>query len=249
MITFSVRLANRVIGVSALYDSTRQFCKDYLTDEAPELTVVVTQDDIDYERSKSIREAKLEGIPVQNYPDSYLETLAVYRKIADRMIELDTLLYHGSAISVDGQCYLFTATSGTGKSTHTRLWREAFGNRAIMVNDDKPLLSITDAGVYACGTPWNGKHFLGNNVVLPLKAICILQRGAENRIYPISASEALPMLLQQSYRPNGALAMGKYMELIDKLSKGVSFYLLQCNMDPSAAVVAYETMSAERKEE
>ena len=249
MTNFSIRLANRVIGISAIYDSTRNFCNDYLTEDLPELTVTVTQADVEYERNKSIREAQMEGIAYQNFSDSYLETLAVYRKIADEMLSLDTLLYHGSAIAVDGQCYLFTATSGTGKSTHTRLWRETFGERAVMVNDDKPLLSITDAGVFACGTPWNGKHFLGNNVVLPLKAICILQRGEENRIHPITATEALPMLLQQSYRPSGVQAMVKYMDLVDKLAKGVSFYLLQCNMDPQAALISYEAMSAGRKEE
>lgn len=249
MTHFSIRLANRVIGISAIYDSTRQFCKDYLTEDQPELTVSVTQADIEYERNKNIREEKMEGIPHRDYPDHYLETLAVYRKIADEMLNLDTLLYHGSAIAVDGQCYLFTATSGTGKSTHTRLWRETFGERAVMVNDDKPLLSITDAGVFACGTPWNGKHFLGNNIVLPLKAICILQRGEENLIHPIPAAEALPILLQQSHRPNGVRAMGKYMELVDKLAKGVSFYMLQCNMDPQAAQVSYEAMSGGRKDE
>ena len=248
MTKFSMRIANRVVGISALYESTRQFCKDYLTEELPELTVTITLADIEYERSKNIREEELEGIPHRNFPDSYLETLAVYRKIADEMLYLDTLLYHGSAIAVDGQSYLFTATSGTGKSTHTRLWREAFGERAVMVNDDKPLLSITKDGVFACGTPWNGKHFLGNNVVLPLKAICILQRGAENIIRPITPAESLPILLQQSYRPNGVRAMGKYMELVDKLANGVSFYLLECNMDPKAALVSYEAMSAERKE-
>lgn len=249
MIDFSICIANRVIGVSARYDSTRVFCKEYLTEETPELTVSVNQADIEFERSKSIREDALEGIPARNFPDSYLETLALYRKIADQMLFFDTLLYHGSAIAVDGQCYLFTATSGTGKSTHTRLWRETFGERAVMVNDDKPLLSITDDGVLACGTPWNGKHQLGNNVMLPLKAICILQRGQDNHIRPITAAEALPMLLQQSYRPSGVPAMGKYMELVDKLAKGVSFYLLQCNMDPQAAQVSYEAMAAGRKEE
>ena len=249
MINFSIRLANRVVGISALYESTRQFCKDYLTEELPELTVTVTQEDIEYERNKNIREEEMEGIPHRNFSDSYLETLAVYRKIADEMLFFDTLLYHGSAIAVEGRSYLFTATSGTGKSTHTRLWRETFGERAVMVNDDKPLLSITDDGVYACGTPWNGKHFLGNNVVLPLKAICILRRGIENRIHQITPAEALPILLQQSYRPNGVRAMGKYMELVDKLANGVSYYLLECNMDPQAALVSYEAMSAERKEE
>lgn len=73
------------------------------------------------------------------YSLSYLETLAVYRKIVTRLVFSDILLIHGSAIAVDGKAYLFTAPSGTGKSTHTRMCREYFKDRAVMVNDDKPL--------------------------------------------------------------------------------------------------------------
>ena len=100
------------------------------------------------------------------------------------MISYDTILFHGSVIAVDGIGYLFTAKSGTGKSTHTRLWREYFGDRAAMVNDDKPLLKITDSSVIAYGTPYNGKHRLGTNISVPLKAICILTRAADNHIEP-----------------------------------------------------------------
>ena len=85
-------------------------------------------------------------------PDDYLETLAVCRKIAERMPEYDTFLFHGSCIAVDGVGYLFTAKSGTGKSTHTRLWRELLDNRATMVNDDKPLIRIADDGLVIYGT-------------------------------------------------------------------------------------------------
>ena len=99
-------------------------------------TIVTTQSDIDFEREKSAREDTKEGIPIRHFSDAYLETLAVYRKIADHLLSCDTLLFHGSVIAVDGEGYLFTAKSGTGKSTHTRLWREYFGERAVMVNDE-----------------------------------------------------------------------------------------------------------------
>ena len=111
-----------------------------------------------------------------------METLAVYRKIADQMLSYDTLLFHGSVVAVDETGYLFTAKSGTGKSPHARLWREYLGERAVMVNDDKPLLQITKNGVIAYGTPWDGKHHLSSNIAVPLKAICILTRASENHI-------------------------------------------------------------------
>ncbi len=152
------------------------------------------------------------------------------------------LLFHGSVVAVDGVGYLFTAKSGTGKSTHTRLWRERFGPRAVMVNDDKPLLRIADGKVTAYGTPWDGKHRLSNNIAVPLRAVCILERGAENRIVPLTKHDAYPMLMQQSHRPSDGAAMMKTMELVDRLGTSTALYRLQCNMDPETADVAYEAM-------
>ena len=144
---------------------------------------------------------------------------------------------------MDGVAYLFTAKSGTGKSTHTRLWREMFGDRAVMVNDDKPFLKFTEEGVIACGSPWNGKHGLGNNIMVPLKAICVLERGESNVITRIDPKDALQMLFQQSSRPMNRALMPKYMELVDRLANSVEFYRLKCNMDPDAAKISYEAMS------
>lgn len=158
------------------------------------------------------------------------------------MIQYGSMVFHGSVIAVDGQGYLFTAKSGTGKSTHTRLWRELLGEKAVMVNDDKPILHVTDDGVTAYGTPYNGKHRLGNDISVPLKAICILQRAEENHIEPISKSEAYAMLLQQVYRPQNSKAMRDTLLLIDKMAELVSFYRLGCNMDISAAETAYNGM-------
>ena len=108
-------------------------------------------------------------------PDDYLETLAVCRRIAERMPEHDTFLFYGSCIAVDGAGYVFTAKSGTGKSTHTRLWREMLGVRAVMVNDDKPLIRIADDGSVIYDPPWDCNHHLSHNIAVPLKAICILE--------------------------------------------------------------------------
>ena len=157
------------------------------------------------------------------------------------MLDFNTVLFHGSVVAVDGVGYLFTAKSGTGKSTHTRLWREYFGNRAVMVNDDKPLLHIADT-VTAYGTPYNGKHRLGTNTSVPLKAICILTRAEDNHIEAITREQAYTMLLQQVYRPADMLKMTKTLELVDRLADSVKLYRLGCNMDISAAKIAYEGM-------
>ena len=144
---------------------------------------------------------------------------------------------------MDGEGYLFTAKSGTGKSTHTGLWRELLGEKAVMVNDDKPFLEITESGVIVHGSPWNGKHRLGANISLPLKAICLLERGEENEIESIAPKDAVLMLMQQSCRPMDRRKMPKYPELLDGLSQRVDFYRLKCNMEPEAVKLSYEAMS------
>lgn len=186
-------LGGVAIRIESIYDEVQQMCKDYRTDAAPELTVVTTLADIVEEGRQSDEERMLEGLPEYHFGQPYLETLAVYRQIATALMSRGVMLIHGSVIAVDGEGYMFTALSGTGKSTHVRLWRELFGERAVMVNDDKPLVRVSEEGrplVY--GTPWDGKHHLSTNIAVPLRAIVVLERGAENEIHPISAEEAFP---------------------------------------------------------
>ena len=236
------RIADKVIEINSIYKEVHDYCSDYLTDEKTDFSVFTTQADIDSECRKSAREDEIEEKPTRQFTESYLEELAVYRKIAEKMIGYDTILFHGSAIAVDGEAYLFTARSGTGKSTHTRLWRQFLGDKAVIVNDDKPLLKITNGSVIVYGTPYNGKHRLGSNIAVPLKAICILTRSAENHIEQITREQAYPMLIQQVYRPAEITLLQKTLSLTDRLSDSVRLYRLGCNMDISAAKIAYEGM-------
>ena len=266
---FSIQLAENRILVDALFDSTKEFCKEYLCGEgqtggaglsadagalqAPEskptnnFTVAITTEDIEYEKQKSAEEDAAMGNPTRPFKDEYLETLAVYRKICDQMPERNTFLFHCSAVAVDGKAYLFTAPSGTGKSTHTRLWREVFGDRAVMINDDKPLLHVTSDSVLIYGTPWDGKHRLSTNTVAPVAGICLLERGEENHVERIAKEEAFPRLLQQTYRPQSPVALMKTMELLETVARDVPLYRIRCNMEPEAARVAYEMMSGSKE--
>jgi hypothetical protein len=175
-------------------------------------------------------------------PGGFIENVALLRKIAEFFPAHRGMLVHGSAIAVDGKGYLFTALSGTGKSTHTRYWREAFGQRAVMINDDKPFLQITQNGVTAFGSPWSGKHGLDTNTSAPLAGICILERGTENRIWHISPEDALPMALKQSYCPLDPSKTAKFEALIRRLTETVPLWRMTCIKDPQAAQVAYSAM-------
>lgn len=236
------KIADTVIKIISLYPSVHFQCEAYKTEEKEEITINISEADIEYESKKSAAEDILEGHPITVYPPDYLETLAAYRKIACLMVDRNTLLFHGSAIAVDGKCYIFTAKSGTGKSTHTALWRKKFGERCVMVNDDKPLMTLNEDGITVYGTPWNGKHRLGENTSAELKAICLLERDKTNHIETVSFNEILPFLVSQTFRPADAALTIRTMQLIKELGCRCEFYRLGCNMDDEAAEVSFGGM-------
>lgn len=246
MITFTIRLADLNIGIEARYDSTRRFTQAYMTDGCPDFCISVSDSDLESERRHQNDQCRRCGEPSVRYSDEYYEILAVYRHIADRIPAYNTILFHGSAVAVDGEAYLFTASSGTGKSTHTRLWRELLGDRAMMINDDKPLLKCTEGGIFACGTPWDGKHRLSTNMIVPVKAICALERGRENRITRMPFADIYPVLLRQTYRPTDREMLFRTLSCLDRMKDTVAFWQLACNMDAEAARVSYTAMKEDQ---
>lgn len=156
-----------------------------------------------------------------------------------RLLRFSGLLMHASCVEKDGKAYLFSAKSGTGKSTHTALWLGEFENTRI-INDDKPALRKIDGRFYACGTPFSGKFDISENVQIPVHALVFLQRGAENKIEPISAAEAIPLFLSQTLRPHVRDAMDRMLSLLGELLESVPVFRLTCNMDVSAAHTAFE---------
>lgn len=238
-VIFQMRLADLIFEVSCTFESTRRYCAQYLAqDQTVDEYIRITGADIERERQRLLSK-KEPGQPLEASTDPSLEVLFLCRSIADLLPKYDRVLFHGSSLAIDGRGVLFTAKSGTGKSTHTRLWRQVFGDRVRMVNDDKPFLHVGTDGVTVFGTPWRGKHGIGSNISAPLEAICFVCRGEENRVEPVSARELYPLLLQQTYTPEDPAALVQTLALVQRLSKSVRLYKLYCNMDPEAAETAF----------
>ena len=238
---FQIRLAGVNIAVNSIYDEVFRLCRGYLTEDAPDCFVSVSPADIELERARNIREAETEGVSPVNYTDAYLETLAVYRKIAAQMLRFDTVLLHGAVVAVQDRAWLFTAPSGTGKTTHIRLWLDNIEG-SYVVNGDKPLIRIGEE-VTAYGTPWAGKEGMQKNTGVKLCGIIFLERGEGNSIARTTFSQMLPALIQQSYRPNEKSGLEKTLALIGKIACCVPLYRLKCNMLPEAALTAYHTLN------
>lgn len=229
---FCISIAGHTVGIDSMYAEVYSLCKNYLCNDKPEILVATNNDDILLERDE-----------ISNSSDSYLETLSVYRKICESMLQFDVFLMHGAVIADGKSAYMFTAESGTGKTTHIRKWLDKLKN-AYVVNGDKPLIRITEKEVIACGTPWCGKEQMETNIMVPLKAIVLMERGEDNSIEEISFRQAFPDLLHQTYRPTGTEQMKKTLKLVSQLNGKVHFFrFVFNNLKNDAFDVAYHAVT------
>lgn len=231
---FIVGLADKYIEINSVYDALRNFFKDYLvTDVTPDFSVSLNQEDISAEQEMTSE---------NQFSPTYLETLALLRKLAEILPSHNRILMHGASISYNEHAYLFTAPSGTGKSTHIRLWKKYLGDDVKIVNGDKPFISLEDEPVIY-GSPWAGKENWHRNCKMPLKGICFVQRGTTNSIRRIEASDCLSLLFKQVYLPADTLAAGLTLELVDMLIKKVPLYVLTCDMSEDAVRCSFEALT------
>ena len=161
------------------------------------------------------------------------------------MLHYNAFMVHASAIVYQNQGILFSAPSGTGKTTHTKLW-EQFDSSAFILNDDSPILRFMDDGkVYACGSPWAGASGEGQNAMVPLKAIVFLQQGSENEITELKTLQALQWLLGSVSRPVDKGLMDKLFTLIHLLLSGTPCYVLKCRPDLEAVQTVHKALFEE----
>ena len=232
---FCLSVAGHSFFVHTLHEEAYFLCRKYIANEQGEIDIYISADDIEKERIK----ANTQNII---YQDDYLETLALFRKIAEIMLEYDTFLMHGAVVAYEEKAYMFTAASGTGKTTHIRKWLQSLDG-AYVVNGDKPLIKTSNKEIMVCGTPWRGKEKLGRNCMVPLKAIILMERGDNNIIKEIPFEKALSFILKQTYMPDDKEKMKKTLQLLSRLNGEVRFYkFIFNNMKDDAFDVAYEAI-------
>ena len=218
------------------YGRTAAQAESYLTETAGEADIVIT----------SAPETLQEQQPHLSLDDcEYLSTGGSFYR---QLLQFNGMMLHSSAVVMDGYAYLFSAPCGTGKSTHTTMWRETFGyDRVVMLNDDKPALRREDGRWYAYGTPWSGKTAQNTNIRVPLGGICVLTRGQTNEIVPFGGTQAAFALLEQTARSVTMENRGYLLEMIDSLLSTVPVWKLKCTPTHDAARVSQKAMSEEAK--
>jgi hypothetical protein len=176
------------------------------------------------------------GLSLADY--EYIMTGSAF---SDRLTELGGLVLHGSSIAYENQGIIFSANSGTGKSTHTGLWKQRFGKEVTIINDDKPALRFYDNIPFIFGTPWSGKTYLNTNIKVPLKAIVFIKRAESNWIERLNVRDSIFNLASQTVRPYYDEDLGKKaLEFIERLLINVPIYRLHCNISQEAVETAYK---------
>lgn len=226
-------IAGIIVDMNIRYPRLRRQSEAYIyTGSAPSNVTI--------RLSEGFYDEKLTENPHLDY--EMIEYIWMGSEFYNALIHFNGMLLHSSCVVYNNEAYLFSAPCGTGKSTHTQIWLKRF-NGAYILNDDKPAVKLTEKGVYAYGTPFSGKTNQNVNAGVPIKGICILERGEKNSIEPASADEALFSILNQTVRPPEENSMDKMLSTLDTVLKSVPVYKLRCNMSLEAAETAYNGMN------
>lgn len=155
------------------------------------------------------------------------------------------LLIHASIVRTDGpegQARIFLGKSGTGKSTHSRLWLENIPG-AELLNDDNPVLGIEDGKVTIFGSPWSGKTPCYRNVKAQVCAIVRLEQAPENKISRLQGLEAYASIIASSSAIRWSHEiMDNIHATAEKIVLGTNFYKLECLPNPEAAWLCHKTI-------
>ena len=231
MVSFNLKIAGLTLQIHAFNESTKRYCSVFLTDEEPDYTITMTEEDLKSERTNSS-----DGKVYVNE-----EISALYRKIADLLVEKGIVVFHSTSFCVNNCAFLVTARSGVGKSTHSRNLKALLGDEFVYINDDKPLLKVEENKVTVYGTPWNGKERRGNNISAPLKAVFFLNRGETNTYRKIVNKEEIYIkMISQIYLPKEKAKRELALKAADNILKNVNFYEIKVTKDIESAKMTYE---------
>lgn len=230
----SYKICDLVVNMDLKYSMIRDRAEKYLIEKSDSPDIIIESDEDSISRIKEI---------APHLSKAECEVIHTTSMFYRRLLSYDGFMLHSSAVCVDNKAYLFSANSGTGKSTHTTQWLKLFGDKAYIINDDKPALKIENGNVYVYGTPWSGKSDLNLNVRVPLQGICVLERSEKNFIEPLDKGVAVYKLMNQTLRPPFEAHMDKLLSLLDIVITKTPIWRMGCNISTEAAQMAYDAMS------
>jgi len=201
-----------------------------------------------FDINRDCTEANIEYVDIKDYTNITTDELihfAVGAVFSFSQVLRNAVVLHASSVAYKGEAVLFSAPPGTGKSTHTGLWKQYFTENVTLFNDDTPVLCLTEDGVLACGTPWSGKTEINENHAYPLKGIVFLKQAKENTIRRLSTVEAAVQMLNETKSIVFDTLMEKELDIIGNVLKHVPVYELCCNISKEAVELVKDTIFRE----
>ena len=231
---FKISFAGINTEIRCRYGQIKELCGDYLTASGrTDITVGIGAEELDAAVNES-----------PDFPPWYTEFSLLYRDIMRSVPYYGVFAIHGAAITCGERAYIFTAPSGTGKSTHIRQWKKYLGDKVDIINGDKPVVLIGEKEAFICSTPWSGKEGWHKNRCAVLGGVCILKRGKENSIKTVEPGAVLDELISQIFIPVGdATAALLSLELFDRMCGLAPFYQLSCDISEQAVKTAYSALT------
>ena len=152
------------------------------------------------------------------------------------------LMLHSSAISYNGKGILFSAPSGTGKSTQSSLWKQEFAEEVIIVNDDTPFIRNVNGTSYVYGCPWSGKTDINEQMKVPVFAVVSVKQGKENKIKELTATEGFFRIFNETKKPVESEMLDMAMDNVITFLSNVKVYELICRPEKEAVYALKESL-------
>jgi len=220
----------------AVYQGSEAFFRNHASpfvcapaeDAAP---LEITPAELDGEREKTPQATDYE-----------LETVLLLRKVYTHCLDHSRMMIHGGCIVHHGRGYIFTAPSGTGKSTHIALWKQQLGADVTILNGDKPMLEFGET-IIAHGTPWNGKEGWGENISAPVAAVVVIRRGNKNIFRRLDTTEATIALLPQAFSDHRRESMRKVLQYLHRIISEIPVFELCCDVSVGAFQCCFDGLA------
>ena len=169
---------------------------------------------------------------------SYILSGIAFMEVA---LAFNNIPIHGSAISYQNQGMIFSAPSGTGKSTQRVLWQTYLNDQIIVINDDKPMI-YKNHQFMVTSMPFSGKSKMSTHIEVPLKAIIFLKQASKPEIQKLDGIDAVKFMLENVYRPAHKTHYEWLLTMIHMLLEEVDIYLLEATKEKDTFDILYDTL-------